>query len=159
MSKINSEDHQAKYDTVSKVAAHPALTVNEEFAELIPPLPDSDYEALKLSIKQNGQYDPIDVNQDGIILDGHHQFRACEELKIEPTITRREFKDSLLTKQFIIETNSSRRHLTTFQRVELQVKLETIESELAKKRLVEAGKMGAERRWKKEARSKAREST
>lgn len=150
MSKKNSDkDHQTKYGTISKVTAYPALTINEEFAGLIPPLSDSDYEALKLSIKQNGQYDPIVINQDGIILDGHHRFRACEELKIESMVTRREFKDSLLAKQFIIETNCTRRHLTPFLRVELQVKLEAIESELAKKRLVEAGKMGAERRWKK----------
>lgn len=115
MSKINSdEDHQAKYSTISKVTAYLALTINDEYASLTPPLSDSDCEALKQSIKQNGQHDPIVTNQDSIILDGHHRFRACEDLKIES-----------------------------------MVKLEAIESELAKKRLVEAGKMGAERRWKK----------
>jgi hypothetical protein len=110
ISKINSdEDNQAKYSTISKVTAYPALTINEEYAGLTPPLSDSDCEALKQSIKQNGQHDPIVTNQDSIILDGHHRFRACEELKIES-----------------------------------MVKLEAIES----KRL-EAGKMGAERSWKK----------
>jgi ParB-like chromosome segregation protein Spo0J len=74
------------------------LRINKEYASLLPPLPDSEYEALKLSVKQNGQHDPIEVNRDGIILDGiildgHHRFKACEELKIEPKITIHDFKD------------------------------------------------------------------
>jgi ParB-like chromosome segregation protein Spo0J len=109
-------------------------------------LSDSDFEALKQSIKQNGLYDPIDVNQAGIILDGHHRFEVCKALNMEPKIIRHDFKDPLLEKQFVIEINRTRRHLTPFQRIQMQVKLETIESELAKKRLVEAGKIGAERR-------------
>ena len=59
----------------------------------------------------------------------------------------REFEHSLLEKQFIIQINRNRRHLNPFQRIELQYKFEMIESELAKKRVADAGKIGADKRW------------
>jgi len=62
----------------------------------------------------------------------------------------REFDDQLHEKQFIIQINRNRRQLTPFQRVELEHKYQTIQSELAKKRMSEAGKTGAEKRWKGE---------
>jgi 16S rRNA G966 N2-methylase RsmD len=45
----------------------------------------------------------------------------------------------------------NRRHLTPFQRVELQYKLETIDNEIgkAKSRMSDGGKIGAEKRWGK----------
>lgn len=74
------------------------------------------------------------MNQYGIILDGHHRYGACQELGIEPRIEEREFENTLFEKKFIIEINRNRRHLTPFQRIELQHDLESIESELARKR-------------------------
>ena len=45
----------------------------------------------------------------------------------------------------------NRRHLTPFQRIELQYKLETIDNEIgkAKSRMSDGGKIGAEKRWGK----------
>ncbi|HEY7573334.1 MAG TPA: site-specific DNA-methyltransferase [Nitrososphaeraceae archaeon] len=45
----------------------------------------------------------------------------------------------------------NRRHLTPFQRIELQYKLETIDNEIgkAKNRMADGGKSGAEKRWGK----------
>ena len=65
-----------------------------------------------------------------------------------PRIMIREFEGPLQEKQFIIQINRNRRHLTPFQRVELESKYQAIQSELAKKRMSEAGKIGAEKRWK-----------
>ncbi len=45
----------------------------------------------------------------------------------------REFEAPLQEKQFIIQINRNLRHLTPFQRVELEYKYQTIQSELAKK--------------------------
>ena len=42
----------------------------------------------------------------------------------------------------MIELNRNRRHLTKFQRIELEYKLEIIEYELAKKRISDAGRKG-----------------
>jgi len=60
----------------------------------------------------------------------------------------REFEDPLQEQQFIIQINRDRRHLTPFQRIELECKYDMIQSELAKKRMSEAGIIGAEKRWK-----------
>ena len=145
MSKPSPDgDHHKEAITTAKLV----LTVNEEYAYLIPALSDSDTEALKLSIQESGQYVPIDVNQDGVILDGHHRYRACQELGIKPAIIVRVFENRILEKKFIIEVNRNRRHLIAFQRIELQCKLELIESELGRDRMSDAGKKGAEKRWK-----------
>jgi len=65
----------------------------------------------------------------------------------------REFSDPLTEKEFVIEVNLKRRHLNEFQRGELGVLLEGIETERAKRRIKEHQfKPGKdERRWKKAA--------
>lgn len=128
----------------------PNLTSIEEYATLVPGLSTNDFKDLKSSIREHGQFVPVVVNQDLVILDGYHRYKACVELEIRPQITTRKFENQLLEKKFIIEINRNRRQLTPFQRIELEYKYEKIESELAKTRMSTAGKMGAERRWDKE---------
>ena len=123
------------------------LIINQEYASLVPQISDSEYQVIKQSIKDNGQWVPIIVNPQFIILDGHARYRACKELRIVPKVMIRKFESSLLEKQFIIQINRNRRHLSRFQRIELQYKYEMIEAELAKKRLYDAGKIGADKRW------------
>ena len=125
------------------------IITNNEYTSLVPVLSTQEYETLKQSIKEDGLYVPIILNQDGILLDGHHRYKACQELGKEPRILVREFDDPLLEKEFIIEVNRNRRHLTPFQRIELEYNLEIIENEVgkAKKRMSDAGKVGAEKRW------------
>jgi ParB-like chromosome segregation protein Spo0J len=120
------------------------LRVNEESASLTPLMSDLEYESLKSSIHEHGQLFPIVVNQDGVILDGHQRNKACQELGIKPSVLVKQFENRLQEKKFIIEVNRSRRHLNEFQRCELQIKLESIESEL-EERMSDPGKMGAEK--------------
>jgi hypothetical protein len=102
------------------------LKINQEYASLLPPLSPDEFESLKQSIKQNGQRLPIIVNNQGIILDGHHRFRACQELGIEPkyTITTEEFSDKKLLDEtlFVMDCNLPRRNLNNFQKAELALK-------------------------------------
>ena len=106
---------------------------------------DSDLESLKISIQEHGQFVPIVVNQDRVIIDGHLRYRACQELDKKPAIIVRQFENRLEEKKFIIELNLNRRHLNEFQRIELQIKLESIESEIDKARMSDPGKIGAEK--------------
>ena len=94
----------------------------------MPTLSNLEYCSLKSSIQEHGQPFPIVVNQDGVILDGHQRNKACRELGIKPSILVKQFKNRLQEKKFIIEVNRSRRHLNEFQRIELQIKLKSIES-------------------------------
>lgn len=118
------------------------MRVNPEYQALLPQLPKEEYEALKASIKEEGLHFPLTVNREGVILDGHHRWRACQELGLEVRSDIKDFNDPLLEKRFVIEANLKRRHLNDYQRAELATALEPIERELAKRRMSEAGKVG-----------------
>jgi hypothetical protein len=152
MSEVRSVDknetHDNTTDNISEIIAPKPLTIKDEYASLIPQISEQEHQTIKQSIKDNGQWVPIITNSQLIILDGHTRFRACKELDLEPRIMTREFEGPLQEQQFIIQINRNRRHLTPFQRIELECKYNTIQSELAKKRMSEAGKIGAEKRWK-----------
>lgn len=103
---------------------------------------EEEFAELKNSIQEEGQHYPIVANEDLEVLDGHHRFRACSELGIEPDFEIRHFEDKMLEKKFVIEANLRRRHLNNFQLVELAVPLLEIEKVLAKKRQKIGGKNG-----------------
>lgn len=108
----------------------------------MPRMAQEEFEELKTSIKNEGQHYPIIANENLEILDGHHRFRACVQLHIEPDFEIRKFENKLIEKKFVIESNLRRRHLTSFQLIELGVPLLEIEKKLAKKRQIEGGKKG-----------------
>jgi ParB-like chromosome segregation protein Spo0J len=111
-----------------------SLRLNPEYEKLLPKMSEQEFVELKASIQTEGQHYAIIVNEDLEVLDGHHRFRACVELGIEPDFEVRKFEDKLLEKKFVIEANLRRRHLNNFQLVELAVPLLEIEKALAKKR-------------------------
>lgn len=119
-----------------------SLRLNPEYDKLLPKMSEEEFVELKKSIHTEGQHYPIIVNEDLEVLDGHHRFRACVELDIEPDFEVRKFDDKLLEKKFVIEANLRRRHLNNFQLVELAVPLLEIEKVLAKKRQSKGGKDG-----------------
>ena len=119
-----------------------SLRLNPEYDKLLPKMSEEEFVELKKSIQTEGQHYPIIVNEDLEVLDGHHRFRACTELGIEPDFEVRKFDDKLLEKKFVIEANLRRRHLNNFQLVELAVPLLEIEKALAKKRQSKGGKNG-----------------
>ena len=111
----------------------PQKRINPEYASLVPELSPEEFESLKQSIKNaNGLYVPIIVNQDGIILDGHHRYKACQELGIDPKTTVREFSDKLEEQLFVIDCNLIRRQLNNFQRTVLALKSKPILEAIAK---------------------------
>ncbi len=111
-----------------------SLRLNPEYSKLLPQMSEEEFAELKASIKSEGQHYPIIVNEDLEVLDGHHRYRACTELGVEPDFEVRRFDDKLIEKKFVIEANLRRRHLNNFQLVELAVPLLEIEKALAKKR-------------------------
>jgi DNA modification methylase/ParB-like chromosome segregation protein Spo0J len=110
------------------------IKTKQEYEILIPPLPDKDYQEIKESIKNDYQYFPIIVNEKGEIVDGHHRFKACQELNIEPKIEVKRFNNLLDEKRFVIESNLKRRHLEIHERAALAIELQNVEKEAAKDR-------------------------
>lgn len=51
--------------------------------QLFDPLTDEEYAALKADIAERGILVPVEVDEDGVILDGHHRVRAWEELRAD----------------------------------------------------------------------------
>jgi ParB/RepB/Spo0J family partition protein len=118
------------------------LKTNQEYASLVPELSTEEYESLKQSIKENGLWIPIVVNKDGVILDGHHRYKACQELGVkEPYKTViKEFEDELHEKMFVINCNLTRRQLNNFQRTEVALKSKSILEEIVKQNESQGGK-------------------
>lgn len=119
-----------------------SLHLNPEYDKLLPRMSEQEFAELKESIQQEGQHYPIIVNEDLEVLDGHHRYRACMDLGLEPDFEVKKFDDKLLEKKFVIEANLRRRHLNNFQLVELAVPLMEIEKALAKKRQSKGGQNG-----------------
>jgi ParB-like chromosome segregation protein Spo0J len=54
--------------------------------QVLPPLSDEEYQALKEDIAENGVLVPVVKDTDGNIIDGHHRVRAYEELLAEDRV-------------------------------------------------------------------------
>jgi ParB-like chromosome segregation protein Spo0J len=118
------------------------IKIDEEYARLVPPLTEKEYQGLKLSIEVDGQHYPIVVNEQGILLDGHHRYRACKELKIEPEIELKSSSTKLKEMEFVVDSNLKRRHLNDFQKAELGYNLENAYRKDAKARQLSSLKLG-----------------
>lgn len=79
---------------------------------LLPPLSDQEYEALKADIARRGVMVPVEVDAEtGAVLDGFHRMRACRELGIEPPVVRRSFGTDQERQEHAIALNLVRRQL------------------------------------------------
>jgi ParB-like nuclease domain len=111
----------------NKTPLKPRIRINPEYASLVSELSPEKFESLKRSIKKANRLNvPIIVNQDGIILDGHHRYKACQELGIEPETIVRECRDKLEEQLFVIECNLIRRQLNEFQSTVVALKSKPI---------------------------------
>lgn len=111
------------------------IQINEEYETLVPPLSYEDLKNLKNSIKEDGLLYPVLVNQDNVLLDGHHRVTICKDLGISDLDAKvKPFTDLYAEKEFCISTNLNRRHMTNAQKAELGLKLLELEEEKAKER-------------------------
>jgi ParB-like chromosome segregation protein Spo0J len=101
-----------------------AMQMVAEKYQVMPPLTDEEYEALKADIAERGVQVPVEYDEEGNILDGYHRVRACLELGITdwPKIVRRGLTEKQKVEHALV-LNLHRRHLTRDQRRELVAKL------------------------------------
>lgn len=93
--------------------------------QIMPGMDAEQYAELKEDVRRNGVLVPIEYDQHGNIIDGHHRMRVVAELHAEgydvdvpPAITRT-YQDEESKLRFIVAFNERRRHLTAKQRQEL----------------------------------------
>lgn len=114
-----------RYPTEAAASTEPTASVpptGNRF-QLLPPLSTDDYAALLDSIRENGILVPVELDQDGNVIDGHHRLRAAAELGITdvPTVVR-EYADDEARRRRARVLNLARRHLTREQRRQLIAK-------------------------------------
>jgi len=80
--------------------------------QLLPPLTQEEYEALKADIAERGVLVPVEYDEDGNILDGHHRVKACQELGIKewPRLIRAGLNEDEKA-EHVLKLNVHRRHL------------------------------------------------
>jgi hypothetical protein len=115
------------------------LNINDEFKSLIPNLAQEELRSLEESILKDGCTDPI-ITWNNYIIDGHNRYAICSRHDINFNVMEaNDLQDELEVKMWIIKRQFGRRNLTTFQKSELALCYEKVESERSKKRQL-AGK-------------------
>lgn len=99
------------------------IFIDKEYLALVPRPTDEQRQLLKESIKENGLLNPIIINENGKVLDGHTRFDICSELNIIPELEVKKFDDINKEREFVVISNLKRRHLNTFQIIELSQSL------------------------------------
>ena len=85
--------------------------------QLLPPLSADEYQALRDSIAQHGVMVPVEYDEAGNILDGHHRVAICESLGLAdwPRFVRKGLTEEQ-KRAVARELNLSRRHLSRDQK-------------------------------------------
>lgn len=105
--------------TQSAVSENAATAHTQGKFQLFSPLSDEKYAALKEDIRQNGVLVPVEIDQHGQTLDGHHRIRAWEELTSEGveladyTRVIRHFASDDDREEHAAKLNSQRRDIST----------------------------------------------
>lgn len=102
--------------------------------QLLPELAADDYARLKADIAERGVLVPVEVDEHGVVLDGHHRQRIAAELGVEcPTVTRIGLAEHE-KRLHAVSLNLARRHLTDAQKVLLGRTIEPDVAEAARRR-------------------------
>ena len=89
---------------------------------------------MEKSILKDGCTDSI-ITWNGYIIDGHNRYEHCSRNNVHFKVMEAPaIKDELEVKMWIIKRQFGRRNLTVFQKAELALKLEEVESERALRR-------------------------
>lgn len=91
--------------------------------QFLPRLSLEEYEALWESIRVRGVIDPIILDEEGNIIDGHHRWQICVDMGVECPSKTVEGLTEEQKQDLALELNLHRRHLTKEQKKELAISL------------------------------------
>lgn len=94
-----------------------------EMKELLPPLSEEQLSMLELDLLANGCYCPVIVNEDMVIIDGHHRQKICAKHSVPYQLLVFSFADMLEAKQWALDTQKNRRNLTVWELGNIALKL------------------------------------
>jgi hypothetical protein len=109
--------------------------INEEFAQLIPPLSSDELSILEQSLLNEGCRDPL-VVWNNTIIDGHHRYTLCCKHDISFNyVEKPELETEVDVKLWMINNQFSRRNLPTETRLALAYRFKEFEAQKAKERM------------------------
>jgi phage N-6-adenine-methyltransferase len=107
----------------AQVKAEPERSRGTAPYQLFPNLTADEMDALAADIKARGVQVPVEVDEDGHILDGHHRVMIADSLGVDyPKVVRAGWTEPEKLAQ-VVALNAHRRHLTTVERREVIAKL------------------------------------
>ena len=109
------------------------IIIDEELANLIPPLTVSEEHRLKKSLKQDGCREPLTVWK-GKLIDGHNRYRYCKANNIPFKVVEKHFSDKDEAKLWMVENQMARRNLTKAAYLSLEDTRQRLVARLAKER-------------------------
>lgn len=110
---------------IESLRLHPA-------ANRVPMANDADLSALRDSLREHGQQDPLDVNADDEILDGRTRWMLLRELHAATVEVRTVHIPADQQTNYIVDRALARRHLTAEQKRALNALLREVVVEVAK---------------------------
>jgi hypothetical protein len=118
------------------------LKIDPELEKCLPPLPEVQYQKLRASIEK--KYDPAKPivlwkERPNTIVDGHHRYKICQELGIEPPTVTESFESLDAAILYTLQRQVEQRNLTAGQLVSVYEKMLSIED---KQRLEQEAKEG-----------------
>ena len=84
--------------------------------QVMPPLSSEEYQELHDDIKANGVLEPIHVDEEGVVIDGHHRSKIANELGIPCPVITHDDLDDVGKRSLAFTLNLKRRHLNREQR-------------------------------------------
>ena len=127
------------------------ITIDKEFESLIPPLTGDEFSQLEMNIRDEGVRDPLVVwrepyfpqksddepdplvlNKDPVLLDGHNRYKICQKYGIPFETVEADIFDREDAKRWIILNQFGRRNLSAYDRSVLALKLKPMIAEQAK---------------------------
>lgn len=106
--------------TMSETAHKPDDQDESDLYQVMPAMDDDALAGLKEDIRTNGVEDPVHIDEDGDIIDGHHRVAICDELGIEDYPTKVHVGLSEQEKRDLAyKLNLQQRHLERGQKQEV----------------------------------------
>lgn len=111
---FNTKQSESENSKQTRIIEPARIQTNKEYESLVPPMTKEAFESLMSSIHESGQLEPITINNEGEVLDGHHRLRACEKLHFEPIFEVKTFDNPLNEKLYTLQR---RQQICTLGRV------------------------------------------
>ena len=75
----NSDENARRLPSNTRQQTDPAKTIQKPFRDLLPPLSTTEMDTLRADIEANGVRDPVIIDENGVVLDGHHRLMIDPE--------------------------------------------------------------------------------